>query len=310
MIATRCAVCETDAADLEVYSDTLDANAATRERFSARRTPDRVHYRMVRCKNCGLLRSNPILSDEELAGLYRDSSLTYEEEAAFARRTYSRYLLECLAVFAPDIVPAEARLLEIGCGNGFFLEDALSRGFSEVAGVEPSREAVEMASPAVRPVIVNDIFRDGLFPAHHFDVICAFQVFDHVAHPNDVLRVCRQSLRPGGVALFINHDVGAWTNRLLGARSPIIDIEHIYLFNADTMQRIFEKNGFSVLDVFPVENTYPLHYWMKMAPLPSSWKQKAIPALRTTGLGRMELSWRAGNLGLFARNVPEPAVAR
>ena len=86
MITTTCAICDTSAADQEVYSDTLGVNAATSERFSARRTPDRVHYRMVRCRNCGLLRSDPILADDELLQLYRNSALTYEGEAAFARR--------------------------------------------------------------------------------------------------------------------------------------------------------------------------------------------------------------------------------
>ena len=116
-------------------------------------------------------------------------------------------------------------------------------------------------------------------------------------------KTCLEALRPGGLALFINHDVGAWTNRLLGARSPVIDIEHIYLFDTRTMPRIFQKNGFEVVDVFAVENSYPLHYWMKMAPLPAGWKKKVIPALKQTGLGRIELSWKAGNLGLLARRA-------
>lgn len=308
MIATTCAVCETDAADREVYPDTLCENAATSERFSARRTPDRVHYRMVRCEKCGLLRSNPILSDEELAKLYHDSALTYEEESGFARRTYGKYLLRCLGALPAGVTPASARLLEIGCGNGFFLEQALASGFQDVTGVEPGREAVEMASPLVRDRIVNDIVRDGLFPPECFDVICGFQVFDHLAHPNAVLKTCLDTLRPGGLALFINHDVGAWTNRLLGTRSPVIDIEHIYLFDTQTMPRIFEKNGFEVLDVFAVENSYPLHYWMKMAPLPTRWKEKVLPTLKHTGIGRIELSWKAGNLGLLARKKKEDAA--
>jgi 2-polyprenyl-3-methyl-5-hydroxy-6-metoxy-1,4-benzoquinol methylase len=309
MIATQCAVCETDSADREVYSASLGADAATRERFSARRTPDRVHYRMVRCENCGLLRSNPILSDDELARLYGESSMTYEEELGFARRTYGRYLQRSIAAFSPNLDLSSARLLEIGCGNGFFLEEAAALGFGEVTGVEPSREAVEMAPPSIRGRIVNDIFRDDLFPREHFDVICAFQVFDHLAHPNAVLKSCRTALRPGGVALFINHDVGAWTNRFLGERSPVIDIEHIYLFDTQTMPRIFEKNGFEVLDVFPVENSYPLHYWMKMAPIPAGWKEKVIPALQQSSLGRREIAWKAGNLGLVARGAVNAKVA-
>lgn len=301
MIATTCAVCETDAADQEVYADTLPHDAATSARFSARRTPDRVHYRMVRCGDCGLLRSNPILSDDELASLYRESTLTYEDEAAFARHTYGHYLQQCISSLPTGVEPRHARLLEIGCGNGFFLDQALQSGFGDVAGVEPSLDAVSLAPDSVRHKIVTDIFRDGLFPQNHFDIVCAFQVFDHLAHPNAVLQSCRKVLKPGGLALFINHDVGAWTNRVLGSRSPVIDIEHIYLFDTSTMAKIFRKNGFEVLDVFPVENSYPLYYWAKMAPLPKSWKEKMIPALRETSLGRLELAWKAGNLGLLAR---------
>ena len=301
MITTTCAVCETDAADQEIYADTLPHDAATSARFSARRTPDRVHYRMVRCGNCGLLRSNPILSDEELASLYRESTLTYEDEATFARRTYGNYLRQCISSLPAGIEPRQARLLEIGCGNGFFLDQALQSGFGDVAGVEPSLDAVALAPDSVRHKIVTDIFRDGLFPANHFDIVCAFQVFDHLAHPNEVLQSCRKVLKPGGLALFINHDVGAWTNRMLGSRSPVIDIEHIYLFDTSTMAKIFRKNGFEVLNVFPVENSYPLYYWAKMAPLPKNWKEKMIPALKKTSLGRVELAWKAGNLGLVAR---------
>jgi SAM-dependent methyltransferase len=301
LIATTCAVCDTGAADVEVYSATLGANSATGERFSARRMPDRVHYRMVRCRTCGLLRSNPILADNELSQLYRQSSMNYGDEAAFARATYARYLRPCLSDLPAGVSRHAVRLLEIGCGNGFFLEQALQFGFEQVRGVEPSREAVALAPPSVRDSIVNDIFRDGLFPPAHFDIICAFQVFDHLAHPNEILKTCREVLRPGGLALFINHDVGAWTNRLLGERSPVIDIEHIYLFDTNTMAKIFRKNGFEVVRVFPVENSYPLYYWMKMAPWPDSWKRKLIPAMKQTGLGRIELSWKAGNLGLLAR---------
>jgi hypothetical protein len=38
-----------------------------------------------------------------------------------------------------------------------------------------------------------------------------------------------------------------------------------------------------------------------MAPLPKNWKEKMIPALKKTSLGRVELAWKAGNLGLVAR---------
>jgi len=203
------------------------------------------------------------------------------------------------------LAPGRDRLLEIGCGSGFFLECALDLGFAEVHGVEPSRDAVETASPRVRAAIRNESFRDGLFPDNYFDIVCGFQVFDHLLDPTETLRVCRRILRPGGLVFFIHHDAGAWTNRLLGERSPIIDIEHTYLYDCGTMARILKKNGFEVLRVFPAENRYPIYYWSSMAPLPFALKRWLIPKLRKSRAGRWPVAWKAGNLGIVGCFKPE-----
>jgi SAM-dependent methyltransferase len=299
---TLCAICDTDRWDRPLYPGTVGEGAFTSERFSARRSPDRVHYRMVRCGNCGLIRSDPVLEESELARLYADSRVTYAQEAGFAGETYARYLREVL-----PLAPARDRLLEIGCGSGFFLERALDLGFSEVRGVEPSRDAVEAASPRVRDSICIDGFRDGLFPEHYFSVVCGFQVFDHLANPNDALQTCRRILRHGGLVFFVHHDAGAWTNRLLGERSPIVDVEHIYLYDRRTMARILAKNAFQVLRVFPVLNRYPIYYWGGMAPLPSGIRRALVPRLRNSVLGRFPVAWNAGNLGIVGCFNPEKA---
>lgn len=297
---TLCAICDTDRWDQPLYAEALGDGAFTSDRFSARRIPDRVHYRMVRCGNCGLIRSDPVLEETELAGLYAASELTYAQEAEFAGETYAGYLQDIL-----PLAPTRDRLLEIGCGSGFFLERALALGFAEVSGVEPSREAVAAASPGVRDAILLDSFRDGLFPEGHFSVVCGFHVFDHLSNPNETLQACRRILRPGGLILLIHHDAGAWTHRLLGERSPIIDVEHIYLYDRRTMARILVKNGFEVLRVFSVRNRYPVYYWAGMAPIPTGLKHRLVPKLRNSTLGSRAVAWNAGNLGIVGCFKPE-----
>ena len=142
MIHTQCAICKSDAWDRELYPARLGAEAATYGRFSARRQPDRVHYRIVRCRKCGLIRSDPVLPEEELARLYRGSSFDYEDESICARLTYAQYVSESL-----PLLTERTRMLEIGCGNGFFLQKALELGFAEVYGIEPSCQAVAAAPP-------------------------------------------------------------------------------------------------------------------------------------------------------------------
>jgi SAM-dependent methyltransferase len=295
LLRTFCPICETDEHDREVYGANFAPDALDPEVFSARRLPDRLHYRMVRCGSCGLLRSNPILPLEALAQLYEKSHFTYAEEAIFARKTYAR----CLERVLP-LVTRRGRLLEIGCGNGFFLEEALALGFEDVGGVEPSLEAIGAASERVRAKIKAGLYGRESFPKEHADVICAFQVFDHVSDQAVLLDAVREHLVRGGVALFVNHDAGALSVKLLGERSPIVDVEHTALFDQGTMRKIFEKKGFSVKETFSVENTYPVGYWARLAPLPRPAKRVALALLEATRLGRVPLSLKAGNLGLVA----------
>ena len=120
MVRTLCAICGTDRWDRLLYPESLGDQAATAQRFSARRTPDRVHYRIVRCGHCGLIRSDPILSADALLTLYRGSHFDHPVESQFAAETYARYAAAVL-----DELPDRDSLLEIGCGNGAFLQCAL-----------------------------------------------------------------------------------------------------------------------------------------------------------------------------------------
>ena len=292
---TLCPICQTDAFDDEVYPMSFRPEDIDELVFSARRMPDRLHYRMVRCTRCGLLRSNPVFSTEALSALYQASKFTYGTEAIYATSTYARYLDRALGK-----VRERGALLEIGCGNGLFLEAALERGFRTVDGVDPSQASVDAAPANVRGQIRVGLYDRATFSPESFDVVCAFQVLDHAPDPREVAEAAWANLKRGGVALFINHDAGALSARLLGRRSPIVDVEHTALYDKKTMRLLFERAGFTVEEVFSVANTYPAAYWAKMLPLPDPLKKPLLGALDRTRVGRVPVRLRAGNLGIIA----------
>lgn len=296
LLATRCAICGTDGGAKELHPANFAPDAFNSATFSARRLPDRIRYRMVRCDRCGLVRSDPVAPAGVLAALYAQSAFTYGAEVVSLRATYARYLARLARYGA-----RKGALLEIGCGNGFVLEEALAQGYALVTGVEPSADAVRKADPAIRERIVCDVMRPGLFEPGTFDVICLFQVFDHIADPGALLDECFRALRPGGVMLCLNHNIRAISARLLGARSPIIDIEHTYLYSPTTIARIFADHRFQIAHVGPVFNTYPLHYLARLMPIPDGPKHKALGWLRKNSLGAIRLSVPLGNLYLVAR---------
>jgi SAM-dependent methyltransferase len=297
---TRCAICGTEGNSSELYPAKLDPAALNPVNFSARRVPDRRHFRLVSCTRCGLVRSDPVADSATLENLYRQSAFTYGSELPNLKRTYGKYL-----DVAGEFCFGRDALLEIGCGNGFFLEEALAHGWRTVRGVEPSQAAAERASGNIRPCITCEIMRPGLFAPQSFDMACMFQVFDHFPDPRGVLGACHEVLRPGGLVLALNHNVEALSARLLGERSPIFDIEHTFLWSAGTMSRIFRAAGFEVIKSGSVLNRFSLSYLAHLSPLPVTLKRPTLACLEATGLARLPLSLPLGNLFLVARKTSE-----
>ena len=296
MRTTRCAICNCEGNATERWSATIAPEAFSARVFSARRLPDRVHYRVVSCNSCGLVRSDPVASEELLARLYESSSFDYSDEVELIQATYGRAL-----GWLERQVPRRDALLEIGCGNGFFLQQARRQGWKEARGVEPSADAVARAPAELGGAIVQDVMRSGLFAPESFDAVCLFQVLDHIAKPLELLEECLTVLRPGGCVLALNHNIAAWSARLLGERSPIVDVEHTYLYSPATMRAIFTKAGFVDPQVRSVRNTYSLSYLAQLIPLPSSIKPGLLRSLRAGGAGRIKLTVPLGNLCLIAR---------
>jgi SAM-dependent methyltransferase len=296
LVETCCAICGTNGNAVELYPANFALGDLTAHTFSARRLPDGIRYRLVQCRVCGLVRSDPVIDAETMTALYRDSTLDYGEEIDNLRQTYGG-ALDRLSYFGGK----RDSLLEIGCGNGFMLEEALTRGYAEVRGIEPSYAAADVAAPNVKELIVRDVMRPGMFPMCSFDVVCLFQTFDHIPDPAALLDECRRLLRPNGLLVAFNHNVRAVSARLLGSKSPIIDIEHTYLYSPDTITRIVSDHGFHVLHVGPVRNRYSVHYLCRLLPLPVSAKERLLRMLDRTAFGRVTLSVPLGNLLLIAR---------
>jgi SAM-dependent methyltransferase len=294
--ATLCAICKTENNATELYRANFDPEAFSPAVFSARRMPDRIHYRMVRCNTCELVRSDPVADPAKVAGLYQQSSFDYSEETENLARTYGAYLARLERYGA-----SKGSLLEIGCGNGFFLMWAREQGYRDVRGVEPSRSAIDLAPAEIRSRIVCAMMRPGLFPNETFDAICLLQVLDHIFDPAALVQTCFDILKPGGFVLCLNHNVDALSARLMKERSPIVDIEHTYLYSPDTITRLFSGFGFQVKETGAVRNRYSLSYLMRLVPAPAALKKLTLAALDFTRLGRLPMRVPLGNLYMIAR---------
>jgi len=298
MIAIRCALCGKNNSK-EIFAANFNLDKLDHRTFSARRLPDKIHYRMVRCNKCDLLYSNPILSEEKIISLYRGSTITYGDYTENLNNTYQKHFKEALRLLQTN--SKHKKLLEIGCGNGFFLKKALQLGIDEVWGVEPGQAAVAKAPKEIKKNIIVDRFRTGLFRANFFDVICIFQTLDHLVDPNLALEECHRMIKKGGILLVVVHDSKSWSARLLGERSPIIDIEHIYLFDKKNLTKILQKNKFKVLNTFSIKNLHAIGYWIYLAPIPLVIKQELRKILSWLRVDTLSIEISIGNIGSMGR---------
>lgn len=269
---TACALCgSTQKKEYEVIYPANYQIADVAELFSARRLPDGIHSQIVRCKNDGQVRSNPVLNASVLNTLYKDSQFNYQHEVINLVDTYLRALFHVI----PHLKKRD-NILEIGCGSGFVLSALKTNGFSKVIGVEPSKLAVEAADKNIRGQIIQKPFSGSLFPKKSFRFIFILQTLDHIPDPNTFLKACFEALEPGGFILSYHHNVDSWSAKFMGEKSPIFDIEHTYLYSHQTSRRIFEKAGFEVKEVFAPRNTLSLFHLLWLIPFSRNIKKKVL----------------------------------
>lgn len=156
----------------------------------------------VACTQCGLIRTDPMPTPDELSEYYA-TSYRADYQLAFKGGPPRHHLVRSAReaafraeLLADKLVPG-ARLLDFGSGSGEFLAAAQARG-CEVIGVEPGRDYAAHARKAHGVSVIEEADADA-FPAGCFDVITTHHVLEHLRDPADVMERLSRWLAPGGV---------------------------------------------------------------------------------------------------------------
>ncbi len=228
---------------------------------------------IVRCEDCGLAFLSPRYSRERLRALYQDPQLFLRSIDPDGReRSIAAERMQRVARFKIDAMALHrirplGRLLDVGCGPGFFLE-ALGSEY-EAFGLEWSCSAVEMARKLGFQV-VEDCFPHHPFTTGEFDIVTFHNVLDHLPEPMQALRAARDLLKPGGVLMLSLVNFGSPAAQLYGPGFRLLGANHLYYFTPTTLRRALRFTGFRLLQInypyFGTEFAHPLgHSWRFLA---------------------------------------------
>lgn len=192
---------------------------------------------LVKCNSCHLVFTEKHIPDEELEIYYNKE---YHRNNVLSPITVKRYH-ELLDFF--ESYRKTNRILDIGCGCGFFLEIAKQRGW-EVYGTEFTQNAIEICEEK-GITMKKGSTSSSMFDAEYFDVVTSFEVIEHHQHQQTEMKAIKHFLRKGGLFYCTTPNFNAFERRILKSNYKIIKIPaHLTYFTKKSFHHLLSKNHF------------------------------------------------------------------
>lgn len=139
-------------------------------------------------------------------------------------------------------------ILELGSNDGTFLKNFKN---NDHIGFEPSKNVHTIAQKnKINSVnkFFNKINCKKILKKKKFDVIVGSNVFCHIPNQNELIKAIDNSLSENGTLIFEDPYLGSMYEKT--SYDQIYD-EHIYMFSATSVQKIYQRFGFELIDAIP-----------------------------------------------------------
>jgi 2-polyprenyl-3-methyl-5-hydroxy-6-metoxy-1,4-benzoquinol methylase len=196
---------------------------------------------VVMCADCGFIFNNPRPSPSLLAAHYKiDSSGDVFRRSD--QNSRGGRLTKLRLDFTNRFIPANSggALLDIGCGNGFFLQ-SLNLDAWEKNGIDLSPGCGRNIQNHKIKLISGDIL--GYEPDKKYDIITCFSSFEHFMSPDLVIIKIHNLLNPEGLLIIDVPD----TSCPVPGLEEYFTLEHLSHFTKATLEMFLNRNKFEVV---------------------------------------------------------------
>jgi 2-polyprenyl-3-methyl-5-hydroxy-6-metoxy-1,4-benzoquinol methylase len=211
---------------------------------------ERFDRQILKCRDCEVgyvdafpANTNDVYSDTDYLGTQQ---FNYIDNVGYRKK---RFAVERLDIIRRHLKrPFEgAKLLDVGCGTGWFLEVAKGEGL-DVTGLEIGEDLARYTANKlainVRTTSLAELSLDETF-----DILTLFDVLEHVTNPRALLKSVSDHLNPGGIALLFTPNFDSVGIAILQEVSSLVmPAEHLFYFNPTSLRTIIEDTPLQVLD--------------------------------------------------------------
>ncbi len=204
----------------------------------------------------------------------RIKTIDYYEKWNKKKGKKNLYLREKIALkMIKKISPK--KVLDIGCGNGFFMEK-IKTSLPEltVEGVEYSKYNINICKKKGFKTKKADLNIKIPYKNKEFDMVYVGEIIEHLYNPDLFLKEVNKVLKDKGYFILSTPNLCAWFNRILfpfgiqpvfmesstesklvgagplkGLKKESLPVGHIRIFNKDAITDLLKKEGFKILKI-------------------------------------------------------------
>lgn len=139
--------------------------------------------------------------------------------------------------FAFEQIKTDEKILEIGCNTGKFLRKAAEKT-KHTQGLEFNLAAQQVAKQNGLNVLNESIAEHAEKFENYYDIVCAFQVLEHITDIQPFLTAALKALKPNGKLIFSVPDSEPFFQRFSKYEVLNLPPHHVGLWNLKAFQRL------------------------------------------------------------------------
>lgn len=216
------------------------------------------NFTIQQCSNCSFVFTNPRPSVDEIAPYYQsDKYVSHAGKKEGLGIMYKIYdVVRNFSIQSKlNLIKSynsSGKLMDLGCGLGYFLHSVIQDKTFDAVGVDVSDEAISYVKEKFGYNVINENELDT-FLKESFDVITQWHVLEHVHFLNERMVQLYNLLKQNGTMFIAVPNSGSWDSKHYKEYWDGFDVpRHLYHFNTKSFNLLMQKHGFKIVAKKPL----------------------------------------------------------